>query len=501
MMKAKRYHPLNLLFDLWKVVKNSFFFALFLFVIKYGSKSPFIKYGRMAFFLFLGISLVYIVLKWFTHKYMLDDTSFHIHKGIFTKSKQTIPFTKVQNVNRHTSLFHRIFQVTSIRFETGMSGEDAAVEFEVITRSEANRLEEHVKKPQLNNSDTSNVEHELDSAVIEVERVESKRTIHFTPTTKDTLKASFTSLSFLVLIPIIVSIYSKIDDIFHVEEEAKGILSYILNSWWVITIIVILFFIASLAFGIIRTFIKYGKYEISSDADHIYITKGVIDETAFSIAKNKVQAIEITQSFIKRFLGLAEVKLISAGNTNDEEEKYETNSLYPFLPTYRAYEMISEILPSYEVKKEMTRLPKLSLWVRLLRPSWLWIIATVALYYFKPVILDVEQAWWIISAILLILIGILRILDFFHTRYTINQQFIQFRSGSFTTSLFISKREKIIEVKVTRSFFQKWLGLASINTTNRAKPIHQNGIADVPVELAISFYKWYMGRSKEIEVE
>ena len=30
-----------------------------------------------------------------------------------------------------------------------------------------------------------------------------------------------------------------------------------------------------------------GKYEISSDANYIYITKGMIDETAFSISKEK----------------------------------------------------------------------------------------------------------------------------------------------------------------------------------------------------------------------
>ncbi|MGE6257073.1 PH domain-containing protein [Heyndrickxia sporothermodurans] len=497
MMEAKRYHPLNLLYDLWNLVKNSFFIVLFLFIIKYGSKSAFIKYGRIAFLLFFAIGIVYIILRWFTHKYKLDDTSFHIYKGIFTKSKQTIPFSKVQNVNRRTSLFHRMFKVTSIRFETGMSGDDAAIDFEVISRGEADSLEKYVKSPVRNEIESDEIVHEGGFS----EDVQAERIIHFRPTTKDTLKASFTSFSFLLLIPIILSIYSKIDDIFHVEDEAKGVFSFIMNSWWVISTIVILLLIASIAFGVIRTFVKYGKYEISSDEESIYITKGVIDETAFSIAKNKVQAVEITQSVMKRILGLAEVKLISVGNTSSEEDKIETNSLYPFLPVGRAYEMLSEILPAYEITNEMTRLPKVSFWVRLFRPSWIWIIATVALFYFKPDILGITQAWWMISVILLIWIGTGRILNFSNTRYTINQQFVQFKSGSLTTSLFVSKREKIIEVNVTRSFYQKWLGLATIETVNRAKPVHHVEMQDVPKELAATFYKWYLGRREEIKVE
>lgn len=511
MTGAKRYSPLNLLYDLWKLIKNTFFVALFLFIMKQGTNSAFVKYGRIAFLLFIAIGIVYIILKWFTHKYQIDETSFHIYKGIFNKSNQTVPFSKIQNVNRRTSLFHRIFRVTSIRFETGMSGDDTAVEFEVISRTEANRLERHVRAASVREAGEARDEvHDeirdgMDPGEAAQEEINSDavpaRRIHFRPTTRDTLKASFTSFSFFLLIPLILSLYSKINDIFHVENEAKGVLNSIANSWWVITGIAILLLIACIAFGVIRTFMKYGKYEISSDHESIYITKGVIDETAFSIAKNKVQAVEITQSLMKRILGLAEVKLISAGNTDLEKDKLETSSLYPFLPVQRAYEMISEILPTYEITEEMTALPKVSFWARLFRPSWIWIIATVALGYFKPVIWGITQAWWLISVILLLWIVVGRILDYFNTRYMLNQQFVQFRSGSLTTSLFISKRDKIIEVKVKRSFYQKWLGLATVETVNRAKPVHHEKMADVPKGLAVTFYQWYLGRRQDIMVE
>ncbi|MBO0993198.1 PH domain-containing protein [Bacillus sp. SD088] len=494
----RRYSPFVMLFDLGKLLRNSLVFVFYLYVLKTGSESSFIKYGRMVFLVVVGLMFFSTIYKWFTHKYKLDNQAFHLYKGLFNKSERTIPFSKIQNIHHRTSFIHRIFHLTSVRFETAMTDEDANIKFEVISQTEAERIEAHLKSADQEIEDQN---HEFDDSEVEVKHPESNRTIHFQATKKDILKASFSSLSFLVLIPLIGSFYYKINEVFHVEGTAQGFFEKLISSWWIMTIIVIVLVIASATFGVVRTYLKYGKYEISSDSNLIYITRGVIDETAFSISKEKVQAIEITQSLMKRLLGLAEVKLTSAGNLRSEEDTLEVNTLYPFLPVNKAYKMVSEILPSYAITQEMIRLPKKSLWARLLRPSWLWIIATGVLYYFKPTILDVEQAWMVLSTILLICIVVSRWLNFNHTRYVINDQFIQFKEGALTTSLFVSKREKVIEVKVTRNLIQKMLGLASIGTINRGRPVHHSGVNDVPVELANTLFKWYMKRNNEIHVE
>ncbi|MDL5042187.1 MULTISPECIES: PH domain-containing protein [Heyndrickxia] len=488
-MKKKRYHPLLILFRIGDFVKSYFILFIILFIVNAGSRSPMLTYGRYLFLLFFAIVMVYHFLKWYTHKYALDESAFHLYRGIFNKTERTIPFSKIQNINRHTSFFHRIFHVTSVSFETGISGDEAAVLFEVITRKEAERIIDIVQNDKRKTFEP------------DAEEKEKERVVHFKPTRKDTLKASFTSLSPLAVIPIFFSFYSNVDDIVDIDKKARGMLSYIISSWWIVSGIVLFVALIAVIFGMARTFLKYGKYEISSDDERIYITKGVIEETSFFIEKHKVQAVEVEQSLLKRLLGLAEVKLTSAGRLDFEGEKLELNSLYPFLPVKRAYEIINEILPDYEVAQEMRQLPKKSLWVRLLAPSWIWIIATVVLYFWKPEIFGLRVPWWLLSAFLFVSILVARWIGYLHTKYVLNDRFIQLQSGIFTTSLFLSKREKVIEVRVSRNFFQKWLGLASIETINRAKPIQFNGVKDVPTEFAWMFYKWYMGRGKEVKVE
>ena len=149
----------------------------------------------------------------------------------------------------------------------------------------------------------------------------------------------------------------------------------------------------------------------------------------------------------------------------------------------------------------MLHLPKKSFIVRMLKPSWFWMIATAVLFYFKPVVLDFDLAWWILSVALLVWVVILRILDYINTRYVLNNQFLQFKTGSLTTTLFVSKREKVVEVNVTQNLLQRLFGLASIGTINRAKPIQHSRITDVPSELAMIFQSWYLGRKNEVRFD
>ena len=501
MMKATRYHPLLMLLKLWGFVKRSFVFVLFLFILNGESQSFVYKYGRQAFLVIAAISLLSIPLKWLTDKYKMSNTAFHLYTGFFIKSEQTVPFAKIENVNRRTSVFHRICNMTSIQFETGMTGAEATVEFAVVSKEEADRLEAEMAKP----ANETGIEEEAREPVIgqpitdlPTENRPLDRTIHFKPSRKDIIKASFTSLGFLILIPLIVSFYSKMEQIFNVEDKAAGLIGNWLNSWWILTLVVMILIIASAAFGIIKTYISYGNYEIASDDERIYITQGLLDERAFSIAKDRVQAITIKQPALKRLFGLAEVNLIRVGDLSDGDE---INTLYPFLPINRALAMITEILPSYEVVEEMTSLPQKSLWLRLFKPSWFWIMASIALFYFQPPIWNIKEAWWLLSVGLLIWILGLRWLDYQHTRYVLHDHFIQYKTGSIATSLFVSKRDKIIEVEISRNMVQKRFGLASIEMMNRAKPVLHTGLNDVPIEWADSFYDWYADRRKEVKVE
>lgn len=506
MSAKRRYHPAILLFKLGTTIRNMFFIFLILFVFQSGSSSVFVIYGRYAFIAVIAWSVVSIALNWLTATYELDEERFHLQSGVFNKTERTIPFSKVQNINRHTSFFHKLLGLTSIHFETGMAGEDASVKFEVATKKEAARLEAMAgaQRGPIRQDPMILSKKSVDAIAEEPPahpKIHEDRTIHFQPTTRDLLKASMTSFSFLLLVPLLASLYHNVSEFIKLEERMSGFAGSIMSSPWTIAAVALLLIAASLGFGILHTFKKYGKYEIASDSQRIYIRKGIFSEASFSIAKDRVQAIEVTQSLPKRILGLAEVRLISAGNLSMGSADLDISSLFPFLPKAKAYALVGELLPNYQIQDKMERLPRRSFWVRMLKPSWLWLIATAALFYFKPNFFSIDNTWWMASLLLLGLVLASRVLDFLQTRYCLNGELIQFKTGGFTASLFVTKREKIVEVKITQNRIQRKLGLSSLQTTTRARPVHNSYLEDVPQSLSSVFRDWYRGRSKEVEIE
>src|SRR5699024_813242 len=192
---------------------------------------------------------------------------------------------------------------TSLYFETAMSGENATVTFPALTKEQAKQIEKFVEFALENQSDkatemfsTEDESREENTDDIRDSVMKKERTIHFIPTAKDTVRATFTSFSFLILIPIVVSGYFKISELFHIEERTKGMTNFILETWWITVLVIAIGVIISMGIGMIRIYLKYGKYEITSDEERVYIKQGVINETSFSIAKKNIQAIGIQQS-------------------------------------------------------------------------------------------------------------------------------------------------------------------------------------------------------------
>ncbi|MGM9921036.1 MAG: PH domain-containing protein, partial [Bhargavaea sp.] len=387
-----------------------------------------------------------------------------------------------------------------LTLETGADGEDASVKFPAVTKAEAARIEEALdgyRRERMMAAQTVTGAESMEGEASEIQEPlpEKVRTIHFTPELKDVLKASFLSFSFIALIPVLATVYSNIDDFIDIESRAEGFLSFLTGSGVVLGITIALFAVAAIAFGIIRTYLKYGRYEISSDDERIYIRRGVLTEQSLSVRKKNVQAVQITETPLKRLLGLAEAKLVTVGSFEDNLE--DISSLYPFLRKQRAVELVGELLPDIEVLDRMERLPKAGLTVRMLRFPFIAVIATVALFFWRPDFPFVPD-WPFLAAALFAFTYLLRYFDYRNTRYAIRGPFVQFRKGGLWRETFLSRREKVIEAAVSQSWLQKRFGVATIGTTNRAKPVHVEELKDLPGAAAEQFDRWYTERKPEL---
>ena len=475
---AQRIHPLWILFRIIDSIRQLIVFLLFFYFLDFNS--IFLKVGEIAIVLYLFYRIISAFFDWWHFKYLFTDRELHIYEGRFIKRKRFIPLENIQGINRDTPFFQRLFKLTSLLLSTGATGDESSVKLEMITYKEAERIQKHLR-PIVSNYKGISEQNEQTSEVPEAEH--HSRNKHFAMTSREIFIFSLTSLKFFLIIPVIDSIYSSINDFFVIDKYIDPVISFFRSSLWLTVFGIIILIILFIVYGFLNTYIRYRDFKVTSDQHRIYINKGMFSKTEFSIPKEKVYAIKFNSSLIQRWLGLVEVKTISTGNIKDEEMG-KTETIFPFISKKKALRLVPEILPKFQIETEMIKLPRSAIFVKLVRLSYFWIVTTAVIFFYWPKL-------WYISLILLILIIISRLLDGFYSRYQFNGSFLQLQKAAIFTKLIITPRGKIEELKVTESWLQRKFGLASLKVSIRSKPIQVSAISDIPKEVAIRYYQWY----------
>ena len=473
MNEKKRYHPAIILFNIASFIKENFFLIIILFVINIGSTSKWIVWGRYALIALFFVYILYSILKWYIETYEITREAFIFRDGVIIKNQRNIPFERIQDHHSKTNFLHQLLGITSLKLETGTSDKDANIAFPAISLQEEARILESLLKKERK---------------IEVDaQHEEERAVYFESTNKDTIKAAFTSFSFLALFPLLLTGYFQLDEWLNIEETSKQVLHYFERNMWIWIPLGLVTLAAAFAVGYLQTLFKYGNFVISADKDRIYITRGVFTTNAYSIQKSRVQAIKIQQSLLKRIFGMVEIKLVSAGQEIIGSET-EVNSLYPFMDKKRAYQLVNQLLPDYHIVENMHRLPKKILWLKLIRPYYFTLAAIIILSF-------VKREWLYAAAIVLLAEVIFRLLDYQFTSYLQEEEYIQVREGGLFTRTIHTKWRNLQQIEVSHTWLQRRFGVTTIQFYNRAKPFQLTILMDLSKEEAVAFYERFCRRS------
>ena len=82
----------------------------------------------------VGIGIFsFINYYYFTYKFDFNKSSFIIQKGFFTKTKLSIPFEKIQQINFNQNLIHKIFNLYEVQMDTAGS-DNTEVDIKAVSK-------------------------------------------------------------------------------------------------------------------------------------------------------------------------------------------------------------------------------------------------------------------------------------------------------------------------------------------------------------------------------
>lgn len=477
-MNKQRQHPLWMIYALALSVKDIIVPLILYFIINDGDASPFGKVVSILLIAYILYKVMTIPFQWKNNTYLFTDSHIEVQTGKLITHKRYVQLDKIQSYQQHASFFHRLFRLTSLSIILSASSEEA-IRLEAIKEEEAKRiiarLQEHTSKktPELDEAEEKKAYYKM-----------SKREIAL---------ISFTSLYILAVFPILLSIYFKLDEIFSLQAYTNYLLHLFQNT----PIFIALGLIGLLVFGIIAgyfiSYIRFGNYTVAADEQHIYIQKGVFSKTSYTIDRHKINAVRIDKPFSKRIFNLATFRFVTLGDLLDET-KLETDILFPYINEKRGKKLLQEILPTFPFQTGKRSLPKTTLFLQLIQPNYTLIIITFLTFYFWP-------EMWILPAGSFVYLVIYRTVYFTSVKYIQREHWLEISTGVFTRKTFLTSHEKIDQLRMSQSYLQKKLGLASITIITRGKPIFHKELKDILATDAHHIFHWYTNKQYKLQMK
>ena len=427
----------------------------------------------------LGIAAAIAVLMllinwiaWSRFRYGVGTGDIVIESGILTRTRRSIPFARVQDVDIERRLLARLFGLARVKVETGGSAKDEGV-IDSVTVAEADRLRAAVRAWRGG---------EVGAVPVEAAPAEAPAArLLFAMDTPRVLLSGLFNFS-LVYIAGLFALLQAFDDWlpFNIYDPARWIGladrhmpgRFTAGAMLSVALVALLLGVAA---GVLRTIARDHGFRLIAEGSRLRRERGLFTHTEAVLAKKRLQLALVRTGPIRRLFGWFELFFQSLGAGTDGGGHQSAaplarwDELQPILDEAGAF----SLPPPPELKMVSRR----------------HIVRAVGVTVFPPLIAILAASIWFKPALfalaLLPLLGGFAALDRHFHRYALGDALLFVRRGVWRQQLWIVPVGNAQAISLTRSWLQRRLGLASLAIDTAGAPaLSSPAIVDMRVETA-----------------
>ncbi len=447
-----------------------------------------ISLGLVAFAILLGFAIT----RYFTLRFRLAGGELQVRSGILFKSSRTVPVNRIQNIDLVQNVMHRIFRVAEVRIETASGKEPEAV-LQVLSLADVEQLRASVFAQAnagvmgLSEADssvgTSNEDSSVTQAVAAGPTLPLERPQHLllAISLKQLALAGLTSNRGFLLVPIVLGTLYEARGLtrsyrdqfrissedFYINRLPSGLSAWMIFVWLATAFVasIVLLKLFSFAWFVLRF---YG-YQLWSVGDDLRIGCGLLTKVSATIPRSRIQFISIHRSWLGRRLGLAAIRIETAGGGGSEHENASQSVgrrwFVPVISESQLVPLIEHLRPGIEWRESQFNWQPLSPRART-RLQRFGLIATVVLTLVAGLI---WPPWG--AAIGIVLLPAFLWLAGRHAkamRYARCGSLVVYRSGLLNRKCSCAFIDKIQALRLNESPFDRRWGMATLSVDTAA---------------------------------
>lgn len=449
--KAQRQSPAAILIVIVKLLRNLIRQMWpFLLVILFGTG----KSSRAGYFAAFGafvsgMSVIRSIVSYFTFYFYIKDDELIIDKGLIKKEHLNIPFDRIQTIDFEQNIFHRMFDVVSVRIDTAGS---ASQEFSItaLELEKAEALRSYVMD-KIGGAEKS------DEPLVTQSRVE---TVIHKLDIPDLIKIGISQNHLQTAGFIFAFVFSFLDDIqeifgdtlfdyFGVKDE-KGLYALMFSSISLFAFFILVSFLLTL----LRTVFKYYNFRLLDKDQGFKSISGLFTKRESSVKLRKIQIIKWRNNPIYKLFGMWKGNIQQASSRAVSLKKAMA---IPGMDAQALQAIQSAFIPEWDTLTfEHNAISKHIIWRTVLYYGLIPALAIALFSYYRWEVLAWQLVFWPILMTILTFIYHKKRKWLLHSDYLISQ------SGIIGTQRALIKLFKVQSVSLNQNLFQQRRDLATV---------------------------------------
>lgn len=478
-----RLSPRNLLLDPIKAVRQAIIPVVVAIIGVSRSDSA---YWPFIFPLLVIGPILFGAIPWLTTHYRLTDTQIQVRRGLLNKSTSTAPLDRVRSVDLEASLLHRVLGLQKVEIGTGV--DDDRITLDALAAADAHALRttllrrrEQPEPAAVPDDVTTGPGQAVAApqppapapAPVQLARIDWSW-LRFAPF----------SLARLVLLAGAVGVLSQLGDSLPIwnEETATSTWQWI-TQFAVAAVVAVLTLgglVAWTALSVAGYVVQWWNFRLVREHGSLHLTTGLFTTRSITVEEAKVRGVQMTEPFLMRAVGGAELSTLATGVENG------VTQVLPTCPRDVAVGVGEVVLehrgPLTDPLVDHGPKARRRAWFRSLRVALdLVVVAAVAAWWF-----DFPWQWVAGLAVVLTLVAALvGESSYRHLGHALADDHLVAGSGALARIRTVLETDGIIGWVVSQSWWQRRIGLADLTATTAAGA-ERVLVRDVGLDVAVA---------------
>ncbi|MFC4760476.1 PH domain-containing protein [Fructobacillus durionis] len=355
-MKPKHFHPFALIEHI--ILDGKALVVSLISLIVFFHLKPW--QWALAFILWLG----YEIIDYAMSTYQLTESELVFSSGIINRKVRHLPYQKIQNIHESQWFFLKPFQLEKISVDSAGHGGEKENQIQlpivpswvtwVLKEKQANQSEPLAELLAVVDKGLASKQADF-NALQEAEKPLAEQLTRSAASESSSREDYIVQLPALLLYamtaPELVAQFfvlwgisshfdhdGKIYQTVFSEATAHGLV--------MASALLFLFIIVLFVFNIVKTVIVYYGFSVKQEKQQLLIQRGLFERRSLSLAESRIQSVQVNQSWIRRLLGYASVRMLIITDRNGDDDVTKSQpTLMPMVKAKEATKLVHDWLP------------------------------------------------------------------------------------------------------------------------------------------------------------